>query len=80
MNSLNNMLHVFGVEKIGDITWAHAINSMKALEGALAKPTPNFIEVDISTSPAGIPIAAHPPKLESDLSFVELVKKIRTLL
>ena len=42
------------------------------LVGALSSV--NFIEADVLLSPAGVPIMAHPPALDSDLDFASFVE------
>lgn len=67
----------FQAKRLGDLTWAHAVNSRERLRRALADPQIMVIESDIRVSAAGEVIAAHPPKVESDLSFNELLEAVR---
>ncbi|XP_054717905.1 uncharacterized protein LOC129227380 [Uloborus diversus] len=68
-----------------DITWAHAVNSNKALEEELIGPV-DFLEADISMGydttyptadiPSPVPIMAHPPENTSDISFDTWIQKV----
>ncbi|XP_011314747.1 protein FAM151B [Fopius arisanus] len=64
---------------ITKITWAHAVNSKKELADALADDKIMMIEADISlgfvpgNSNVTVPIMAHPPANESDLSLADFL-------
>jgi hypothetical protein len=58
---------------VGDIKWAHAVNSIALLEKAISDKSIDFIEVDISLSANNEPIAAHYSN-KSDLSFSQLLQ------
>jgi hypothetical protein len=65
---------------VSNITWAHAVNSKKELDDALAGDV-MMIEADISMGSQNdtsekIPIMAHPPNTTSDLSFEEFLDTI----
>lgn len=62
------ILEPLGVSRPGDVGWIHGANSSQALLGALSDPRVQFIEGDISLVGGEI-IMAHPPVVESDLSF-----------
>lgn len=63
----------------GDLTkvvWAHAVNDLSRLRKALSDPTIMMIEADVvlgflkfNNGSSRIPIMAHPPAQESDLSL-----------
>lgn len=62
------------------ITWAHAVNNKTALEAALKSDTIMMLEADVSLgklieskNATAIPIMAHPPANESDLSLEAFV-------
>ena len=63
----------FGATKPGDIHWSHAVNSRERLARFLNNPAAMIIESDIRILPAGVAVAAHPPEMESDLTFDELI-------
>lgn len=67
----------FGVSKPGDITWSHAVNSQRKLENTIFDESIMIVESDIRLSSTGIPVAAHPPEIESDLSFDILLERIQ---
>lgn len=67
----------FRAKRLGDLTWAHAVNSQEGLQRALADPQIMLIESDIRVSAAGEVIAAHPPLVESDLSFTALLEAVQ---
>jgi glycerophosphoryl diester phosphodiesterase len=73
---LKKFLNECGFECIDDIKWAHAVNNVKYLEQALNDPKVGFLEVDISLSNSGEPIAAHYQD-ESDLTFANLLNKVK---
>ena len=62
------ILEALGVERPGDIGWVHGANDAQALLCALSDPKVQFIEGDICVVGGEI-IMAHPPVVESDLSF-----------
>ncbi|XP_050449990.1 protein FAM151A isoform X2 [Cataglyphis hispanica] len=57
------------------IVWAHAVNSLAELERALSSEDIMMLEADVvmgklnTTNQTDIPIMAHPPAVESDLSL-----------
>ncbi|XP_077276580.1 protein FAM151B isoform X1 [Temnothorax americanus] len=62
------------------IVWAHAVNSMAELEKALSSGDVMMLEADVvmgklnnTTNSTEIPIMAHPPATESDLSLEEFL-------
>ncbi|XP_063990099.1 protein FAM151B-like [Diachasmimorpha longicaudata] len=61
------------------ITWAHAVNSKQELSAALADEKIMMIEADISMGTVRgnpnetVPIMAHPPANESDLSLADFL-------
>ncbi len=63
----------------GEIKWAHAVNSVSALNDAIANPAIDFLEIDVSLSDTGEPIAAHPPIVESDLTISALLDKVKDI-
>lgn len=77
-DALHYLQEYYVLKRLGDITWAHAVNSREKLRHALADPRMMMIESDIRLSPAGEIIATHPPLEESDLSFVELLEAVQT--
>ncbi|HEY1064281.1 MAG TPA: DUF2181 domain-containing protein [Candidatus Saccharimonadales bacterium] len=62
----------------GDVQWAQGTNSRASLERALTNPAVHFVEVDVSLSESGEPIAAHPPESHSDLSIGDLLGRMAT--
>jgi hypothetical protein len=75
MNTLLSYLREqYHIDSLGDVTWAHAVNSKAKLNRFLHDPETMFLEVDIRVSPGGDAVAAHPPAYESDLSFDELLR------
>jgi hypothetical protein len=64
------------INNIGGIKWAHAVNDVKYLEQVLVDSHINFLEVDISLSEKGEPVAAHYSD-ESDLTFANLLNKVK---
>lgn len=63
--------------QLGEITWAHGVNSQERLQRALADPQVMVIESDIRVSLGGDIIAAHPPRTESDLRLDELLETVQ---
>jgi hypothetical protein len=68
----------FGISRTADVTWSHAVNNKAKLDRFINDLGTIFIESDIRRSKSGIPIAAHPPETESDLSFDALIDAMRT--
>nr|CAI5821784.1 unnamed protein product [Callosobruchus analis] len=64
------------------VTWAHAVNNQAYLSKTLADGKIMMIEADISegiesnSSDKIIPIMAHPPNKESDLSLESFLEQI----
>lgn len=77
-DALRYLQAYYKLEKLGDITWAHAVNSQEELREALVNPQIMMLECDIRLSPTGEIIAAHPPLEESDLSFDALLEALQT--
>lgn len=67
----------FGVGTPGEVTWSHAVNSNEKLDRILADPGIMMIESDIRVNNSGVAVAVHPPETESDLSFEELISKLK---
>jgi hypothetical protein len=77
MNTLISYLREhYHINKLGDVTWAHAVNSQVRLKHFLHDPETMMLEADICISPRGDAIAAHPPANDSDLSFDELLEGV----
>jgi len=98
---MQKLLNYFGkefpgsnIKSIGDISWAHAVNSQEKLNRYLNDGKTMILESDVGISPAGEIILVHPksdikldnkgnvisayqPGTESDLSFEQLLKKLR---
>lgn len=74
--SMTDILKFFDVSDASEVTWAHAVNSQEKLQEALAGEV-MMIEADVLLrDDDGIPIMAHPPSTDSDLSLVEFVKAV----
>jgi len=67
----------YQIHALSDITWSHAVNSRERLDKYLSDPSCMMIESDILVSSHGEIIAAHPPAVESDLLFDELLKRVQ---
>lgn len=68
----------FGVSRPGDILWSHAVNGLEKFGRFLNNPAAMFIESDIRLSiKSGEPVAVHPPETESDLTFRELIDRMK---
>jgi len=67
----------YGVTRAGDVPWSHAVNSREKLDRCLSDPKAMFVESDIRISKSGVAVAAHPPETESDLTFDELISRMR---
>jgi len=65
-----------------NVTWAHAVNSKAKLQEALQNPGVRMLEADIvmgaiiGTEIRYTPIMAHPPAVQSDLSFQEFITTV----
>jgi hypothetical protein len=68
----------YGVTRLAEITWVHAVNTQARLDRACA-PAAMMLEGDVRASPAGEIILAHPPATTSDLTFAALLDAIRPL-
>jgi hypothetical protein len=68
----------YQVKYLGDITWAHAVNSKERLQRFLNDPQTMMLEVDVIISAKGEAVLAHPPATDSDLSFAEFVQTMAT--
>lgn len=67
----------YRVNKPGDITWSHAVNSTGKLDRFLNNDAAMIIESDIRISSSGVAVAVHPPATESDLTFNELIERMK---
>jgi hypothetical protein len=75
--ALEGLLAHFGVETPGQVTWAHAVNSRRALRDALSDAGTMMVEGDISVLPRGGGIGmAHPPVDQSDLPFDDWIESL----
>ena len=75
MNALLSYLREqYHVDRLGDATWVHAVNSKAKLKRFLNDAETMLLEVDIRISSYGELVAAHPPAFESDLTFDELLQ------
>lgn len=77
MKILKYLSETYGVTQPGDVSWSHAVNSREKLGRFLNNSAAMIIESDIRISPKGIPVAAHPPETESNLSFDMLIATMR---
>ena len=68
----------YQVKYLGDITWAHAVNSKARLQRFLNDPQTMMLEVDVIISSRGEAVLAHPPATDSDLSFAEFMQTMMT--
>ncbi|GLV53891.1 hypothetical protein KDH_07420 [Dictyobacter sp. S3.2.2.5] len=59
----------YDIDVLGDITWAHAVNSQQRLRDTLNNPQIMMLEVDVILSANGEVVLGHPPVLDSDLHF-----------
>lgn len=73
--ALERLLAHCGVESPGQVTWAHAVNSRRALWDALSDAGTMMVEGDISLLPGGV-FMAHPPVHESDLAFDDWIESL----
>ena len=70
-----DVLKFFHIEDGLEVHWAHAVNSHKKLQEALSGKT-MMLEADVLLRPSdGMPIMAHPPDTESDLSLEQYLKE-----
>mmetsp|Transcript_15122 Transcript_15122/g.36933 ORF Transcript_15122/g.36933 Transcript_15122/m.36933 type:complete len:320 (+) Transcript_15122:54-1013(+) len=74
-------LDFFGVSSAQDITWGHAINSRDELDSVLRGDGHiMFLESDVRMGTCGecenLPIMAHPPATQSDLTFDNYLQDI----
>ncbi|OQS05783.1 hypothetical protein THRCLA_02135 [Thraustotheca clavata] len=58
------------------VPWAHAVNSKAKLADAIAKHL--AIEADVLLNGKGIPVMAHPPATDSDLSLETFLREVST--
>jgi Uncharacterized conserved protein (DUF2181) len=68
----------YGVTRLAEITWAHAVNTQARLAHACASAA-MMLECDVRASPTGAIILAHPPETTSDLTFAALLDAVRPL-
>lgn len=66
----------FGVKRLADVHWSHAVNSTEKLNRMIDNPQIMIIESDIRLSKAGDIVCAHPPETESDLTIDTLLQQI----
>jgi hypothetical protein len=71
-----NIREYFGVKKLGDIKWSHAVNSKDKLAWALVDHQVMIVESDVRVSKTGTIVTAHPPETESDLTVDELISEV----
>ena len=70
-----DVLKFFHLEDGLEVRWAHAVNSQNKLQEALSGKV-MMLEADVLLRPADrIPIMAHPPDTESDLSLEQFLKE-----
>ena len=70
-----DVLKFFHIKDGLEVHWAHAVNSHKKLQEALSGKT-MVLEADVLLRPSdGMPIMAHPPDTESDLSLEQFLKE-----
>jgi len=70
-----DVLKFFHLEDGLEVRWAHAVNSQNKLQEALSGKA-MMLEADVLLRPADrIPIMAHPPDTESDLSLEQFLKE-----
>lgn len=70
-----DVLKFFHLEDALKVSWAHAVNSRAKLQEALSGK-PMMLEADVLLRPAdGMPIMAHPPDTDSDLSLEQFLKE-----
>jgi hypothetical protein len=74
--ALRHFLITNRIKRIGDIKWAHEVNNVNYLEQVIVNPNVDFLEIDISISRSGEPIAAHYGN-ESDLTFKNFLNKVK---
>lgn len=67
----------YTVARPSDVRWSHAVNSREKLARMLADASIMMIESDIRLSSSGVPVAAHPPETESDLTFDMLTNEVQ---
>lgn len=72
------LLQYCGVTSIGEIRWAHAVNSQQRLVDALEDGSIHFLEVDINVSSDQVIAATHEAGGETDLTFETLIKNVRS--
>lgn len=74
---LEDILNFFKVKRPAEIKWAHAVNNKDKLSKTMENDSIMMIEGDISISlKTGELIMAHPPKIESDLTFKDWIQNI----
>jgi hypothetical protein len=69
----------YGVTRLGNVTWSHAVNSVEKLGRFVDNPATMFIESDIRLSPTQklTAVAVHPPETVSNLTFEQLIGTMR---
>jgi hypothetical protein len=77
MKIIDYLQKQYGVTRPGDVLWSHAVNSADKLARFLKEPV-MFVESDIRLSVGqGIAVAVHPPVTESDLTYTELISRMK---
>jgi hypothetical protein len=66
----------YHIDRLGDITWAHAVNNQELFQRALHDPEIMILETDVMLSAQGEIIMAHPPARDSDLGFDEFLQSM----
>ncbi|KAL9951113.1 hypothetical protein ACROYT_G043717 [Oculina patagonica] len=70
-----DVLKFFHLDDALEVSWAHAVNSRAKLQEALSGEA-MMLEADVLLRPAdGMPIMAHPPETDSDLSLEQFLKE-----
>jgi len=70
------LLDYFHATELGQLRWAHRVNSSARLTTTLQISKINIVEGDVSLDTSHNLIMAHPPKRESDLTFTEWITKL----
>lgn len=77
-NSTVDLLLYFGYNDsdAGLVTWAHAVNSQRLFKDAVDRKL-DFLEADILMrgGVGGVPIMAHPPAVDSDLTLADFLQQ-----
>jgi len=76
MSQFESLCKYLDVKNIGEVTWSHRTNSHELLMDAVQDARIHCIEGDIILDAAGVPVMAHPPQTESDVSFYTWITTI----